>query len=132
MGLNDAAAHCPVCGTEYRPGFEVCADDGTRLVPGPAPGGFRPPEPPPDPPADAGVPAGDWKPVARFSSEDEARLLAGRLDAEGIEARIFPEQRGGYYGGGIVAAAVHGPIDVLVHEERLLEAEALIDRLGDG
>jgi hypothetical protein len=32
-----AAAHCPTCLAEYRPGFDVCADCGTPLVAGPAP-----------------------------------------------------------------------------------------------
>jgi len=32
-----AAAHCPTCLIEYRAGFDVCADCGTPLEPGPAP-----------------------------------------------------------------------------------------------
>lgn len=32
-----AAAYCPACLIEYRAGFEICADCGTPLEPGPAP-----------------------------------------------------------------------------------------------
>ena len=32
-----AYQHCPHCLAEYREGFEVCADCGHHLVPGPAP-----------------------------------------------------------------------------------------------
>ena len=32
-----AAAHCPNCLAGYRPGFDVCADCGIALEPGPAP-----------------------------------------------------------------------------------------------
>ena len=35
--LGRAAAHCPRCLAEYRAGFDTCADDGTSLLPGPAP-----------------------------------------------------------------------------------------------
>lgn len=69
-----------------------------------------------------------WVPVATYLREDEARLVAGRLDAEGIPARIYPEEIGTYYGSAVEALMRHG-IDVLVHEHRLLEARALITEL---
>ena len=68
-----------------------------------------------------------WAEVARFGREDEARLLAGRLHAEGIEARVYPEFQGGYYG-----ESVNIPVQVLVPEHRIVEARAVVDRLEQG
>jgi hypothetical protein len=65
-----------------------------------------------------------WAEVASFGREDEARLLAGRLQAEGIEARVYPEFQGGYYG-----ESVNIPVQVLVPEHRVLEARAVMERL---
>jgi len=120
--LDEVAAHCPTCGAEYRLGFDTCADDGTALVPGPAPadGADAEPSPPPSAPA-AEV---RWAVVASFAREEEARLLAGRLGTEGIEARVYPEFQGGYYG-----ESVHVPVRVLVPEHRVLEARAVIEEL---
>jgi hypothetical protein len=127
-GSDEAAAHCPTCGAEYRAGFEVCADDGALLVPGPAPqsepssGRDRPVTPPP-----AGPPV-RWVEVASFSREEEARLLAGRLEAEGVPARTYPEEPGDYYGAG-TSAMLGQPIHVLVPELRVLEAREVIEGL---
>jgi hypothetical protein len=65
-----------------------------------------------------------WAEVASYGREDEARLLAGRLQAEGIEARVYPEFQGGYYG-----ESVNIPVQVLVPEHRVLEARAVMERL---
>ncbi|MGH2678682.1 MAG: putative signal transducing protein [Actinomycetota bacterium] len=65
-----------------------------------------------------------WAEVASFGREDEARLLAGRLQAEGIEARVYPEFQGGYYG-----ESVNIPVRVLVPEHRVLEARDVLDQL---
>jgi Putative prokaryotic signal transducing protein len=65
-----------------------------------------------------------WVEVASFGREDEARLLAGRLQAEDIEARVYPEFQGGYYG-----ESVNIPVRVLVPEHRALEARAVMERL---
>ena len=47
-----------------------------------------------------------------------------RLKAEGIEARVYPEFQGGYYG-----ESVNIPVKVLVPEHRALEARAVMERL---
>jgi hypothetical protein len=62
-----------------------------------------------------------WVTVATYAREDEARLAAGRLEADGIEANVYPEFQGGYYGG-----SVNMPVQVLVPEHRLLEARAVL------
>jgi hypothetical protein len=63
-----------------------------------------------------------WVTVATFAREDEARLAAGRLEADGIAAKVYPEFQGGYYGG-----SVNMPVQVLVPQHRLLEARAVLD-----
>jgi hypothetical protein len=71
-----------------------------------------------------------WVPVAQFSRDQEARLLAGRLEAEGIEVKIDPEWQGGPYG-----EAIWVPVSVLVPEHRMLEAREIveeIERMGSG
>jgi putative signal transducing protein len=124
--LNEAASYCPQCGAEYREGFDVCADDGTTLIPGPAPADLvLPPEPviapepegPPSPPA-------NWVRVAAFPDEKEARVLAGLLQTARIEARVYPEFQGNFYGEGIMV-----PVQVLVPEHQAAEARQLVDQL---
>jgi hypothetical protein len=66
----------------------------------------------------------EWFAVAAFSEEAEARLLAGRLEAEGLETRLYPEFQGSYYG-----EAVNLPFQVLVPSHRVLEARAVLARL---
>jgi hypothetical protein len=66
----------------------------------------------------------EWFAVAAFSEEAEARLLSGRLEAEGIETRLYPEFQGSYYGD-----AVNLPFQVLVLSHRVLEARAVLARL---
>ena len=125
MTADEVASHCPTCGAEYRPGFEVCADDGTRLVIGAAP--QDPPEAnsPPQAPVDPPV---RWVAVASFAREEEARLLSGRLEAEGVPARIDPEGRAYYYGPG-TSAMLGQPIRVLVPENRELETRLIVEEL---
>ncbi|HYZ11611.1 MAG TPA: DUF2007 domain-containing protein [Actinomycetota bacterium] len=73
--------------------------------------------------------AARWVSVARFGSQDEARLLAGRLEAEGIPASIFPEPQFTYYGRDTLSH-LGQPIEVLVPEHRVVEARVLIEELG--
>jgi hypothetical protein len=120
-GLDTVGGYCPTCGTEYRPGFDTCADDGTPLVPGPRPEPSPEPVPAPEP---TGMPGSRWVPVARFMREEEAHLLAGRLRSEGIEAAVYPAWQGGYYG-----ESVNLPISVLVPEHRLLEAREMVGEI---
>jgi hypothetical protein len=73
----DAVAHCPRCGTEYRAGFDRCADCDVELLPGPT---SVPPttlSKPPDHP--------DVVTLCRLYFQD-ARLLVGALQAAGIRA----------------------------------------------
>ncbi|MGH2682283.1 MAG: putative signal transducing protein [Actinomycetota bacterium] len=62
--------------------------------------------------------------MAEFVREQEARLLAGRLEAEGIGVRMYPEWQGGPYGETLLL-----PVAVLVQEHRLLEAREIIEEI---
>jgi Putative prokaryotic signal transducing protein len=65
-----------------------------------------------------------WVEVASFTKEEEARLLAGRLEAEGIEVQVFPEFQASYY-----RDVLPVPVRVLVPEHRALEAREILERL---
>jgi hypothetical protein len=87
--LNEVGGHCPTCGAEYRPGFDTCADDGTSLVPEPAP-----PATPPTP-----IKKPRPRPIHKVQTvlltelpTEEARLLVGRLRADGIAAWLEVEE----------------------------------------
>jgi hypothetical protein len=66
--------------------------------------------------------------VGAFGNQDEARLLAGRLEAEGVEARVFPEPTFSLYGRDTVAM-LGQPTQVLVPEDRLEEARRIIEEV---
>jgi Putative prokaryotic signal transducing protein len=70
-----------------------------------------------------------WTRVESFLRIDEARLLAGRLNAEGIPARTDPEDVLNTYGTVTGALLSHG-IDVLVPNDRAAEARKLIERIA--
>jgi hypothetical protein len=71
-----------------------------------------------------GSPEVRWLEVASFTKEEEARLLAGRLEAEGIEVQVFPEFQASYY-----RDVLPLPVRVLVPEHRAGEAHELLERL---
>lgn len=77
---------------------------------------------------DPGRHDGGWVRVATLLGEDEARLLAGRLEAEGIPSRLDPEEIGTYYGPAVESLMRHG-IGILVHEQRVSEARKVIAEL---
>ncbi len=83
--ITTIASHCPICGMEYRAGFDTCADDGSALVAGPAP---LPGEPDSGSPQDA-APGDAWaKANERFQNGWTA---PGERDAEGTDADDHPE-----------------------------------------
>jgi hypothetical protein len=65
-----------------------------------------------------------WVEVASFAKEEEARLLAGRLQAEGIEVQVFPEFQASYY-----RDVLPVPVRVLVPEHRVAEALQIVEGL---
>ena len=73
-------------------------------------------------------PTTEWVRVGTFFDMNQARLLAGRLHAEGIPAELDPPVVGDYYGEQAGVYFAHG-IKVLVPEDRRLEARQLIDEL---
>ncbi|MGH2711979.1 MAG: hypothetical protein ACRDH9_12355 [Actinomycetota bacterium] len=126
--LNKAAAYCPTCGAEYREGFDRCADDGTKLIPGPPPPEPVPaPEPFTAPETSEPMLETKWVSARSFLDGREAMLLAGRLESEGIPARAYPEPGSGYRPE-VTGVMLQGT-EVLVPADRLLEARQLINQL---
>ena len=70
---------CPSCETEYQPEVVQCADCGEALVE----------QLPPPEPEGAGRAVREV-PVARFGTEAEALIFAGRLEEKGIHAVVVP------------------------------------------
>jgi len=70
--------YCTRCEVEYQEGFTACADCGALLV---------------DAPPEAEDEAPEWSLLTEVARDTEARLLQGRLEAEGIpctlESRTF-------------------------------------------
>jgi hypothetical protein len=127
--LNRAAAHCPVCFAEYREGFDTCADDGTRLKPGPAPvtedhapqeaRGHRHP-----------IEDRHDRPVALCSLPQlDADLLVGRLHAEGMVASADDPPLSTTYGRALANAQL---ARVWVLESQLRGAQEIARRALSG
>lgn len=69
-----------------------------------------------------------WVKLAEYALELQARLVAGRLEAEGIPVTLDPEMQHEPYGPGSNAFLGKG-VDLYVPENRLLEARDLIVEL---
>jgi hypothetical protein len=91
--LNTVGGHCPRCGAEYRRGFDTCADCEIPLVPGPAPEATSDFDHIPSE-GDRLADSDEVQPVAVTALPwEEAWLMAGRLKADGIPARVFPDSQ---------------------------------------
>jgi hypothetical protein len=136
--LNAVGGHCPRCGTDYRPGFHMCADCGVPLLPGPAPDAGHPDPEKVDAWAEAN--ARVWsEPHKEHTSKDfaeiasvcrlpweEAWLMVGRLRSEGIPALVYPQDFSPF-------AKWHTKIfDVVVAKDRLEDARWVIRDLALG
>jgi hypothetical protein len=120
-----AAAYCPTCLAEYREGFDVCADDGTPLLAGPAPAPEEDLQEPERPRIQTGA---RWVKLGDIGSEEHARLLAGRLESEGIPVTLSPDRLYEFYGtgtGGLLGQA----IELYVPEDQVLRARQVIEEL---
>ena len=69
-----------------------------------------------------------WVKVAEYGREEQARLVAGRLELEGIPVTLSPESQHEIYGPGSSAFLGKG-VELYVPENRLLEARGLIEEL---
>jgi hypothetical protein len=123
--LDEAAAYCPVCLAEYRAGFDVCADDGTPLLSGPAPAPEEETEEPERPRIQTGA---RWQKLADIGTEERARLLAGRLESEGIPVTLSPDRLYEFYGPG-TGSFLGKAIEVYVPEDQILRARQVIEEL---
>lgn len=123
--LNRAASYCPTCLAEYREGFDICADDGTPLLPGPAPA----PEDETDEPERPRIQTGArWQKLADIGTEEHARLLAGRLESEGIPVTLSPDRLYEFYGRG-TGSLLGQAIELYVPEDQILRARQVIEEL---
>ncbi len=122
---NRAAAYCPTCLAEYREGFDVCADDGTPLLSGSAPAPEEEREEPEPPRIQTGA---RWQKLGEIRSEEDARLLAGRLESEGIPVTMSPDRLYEFYGHG-TGALLGKAIEVYVPEDMVLRARQVIEEL---
>jgi hypothetical protein len=121
VDIATPAAYCPNCGAEYRTGFETCLDCGTELLRGPLPDDWAPADPIPKEPESKSHP----EPVTLCTLPwDEAWLLAGKLNDEGIEARVDPDTLAPYTGLGIPPMGRNG-YDVVVPKGRIEEAREI-------
>ena len=123
--LNRAAAYCPTCLAEYREGFDVCADDATPLLSGPAPAPEEETEEPERPRIQTGA---RWQKLGEMRTEEEARLLTGRLESEGIPVTLSPDRLYEFYGDG-TGALLGKAIEVYVPEDMVLRAQQVIEEL---
>ena len=78
-----------------------------------------------------GPPSSHWVVTAEFGVQERARLLAGRLEAEGIPTLLEPEWASTHYGPS-TSAFLGRPFSVLVPEDRLEDARALIREIEAG
>ncbi|TVP64110.1 MAG: DUF2007 domain-containing protein [Nitriliruptor sp.] len=67
--------------------------------------------------------------IQRFSSRVDAEVAASMLNACGIDARVVNDDTGGMHPN---LAFGHGGSEVVVPDEQLEEATALLDDAGDG
>ena len=67
--------------------------------------------------------------IRRFSSRVDAEVAASMLNARGIEALVVNDDTGGMHPN---LAFGHGGSEVVVPDEQLEEATALLDDAGDG
>lgn len=69
-----------------------------------------------------------WVKLAEYGREEQARLVAGRLEIEGIPVTLSPESPADIYGPGSSAYLGKG-IEIYVPENRLLEARMILEHL---
>ena len=69
-----------------------------------------------------------WVKLAEYGREDQARLVAGRLESEGIPVTLNPDMQHEIYGPGSNAILGKG-VELFVPEDRLLQARELIEQL---
>ena len=69
-----------------------------------------------------------WVKLAEYAVELRARLVAGRLEAEGIPVTLNPEMQHEPYGPGTNVLLGKG-VELYVPEDRLLQAQELITQL---
>src|SRR5436309_11453519 len=71
--------YCADCRLEYEDGVEACTDCGRTLVAGSMP----------ERPEGAGGPEEKWAPLMRVRKKENAEIVRGLLESEGIECEVI-------------------------------------------
>ncbi len=114
---------CPVCGDEYRPGFERCADCSVALVETLEPRFHAPPS------------SGELVTVLETGSESLVAIARSILDAAGIPYAARNQSLQNLFGWGTVGTGfnvVTGPVRFQVPLDCEAEARALLTELPLG
>lgn len=104
---------CPACRSEYRPGFDRCADCDVALIP----------TLPADPPPPSSAAAGRRRPVFSCTDLPQALVLHSLLLDSGFDA-VLENEHSARFGIGLSTSAV--PIVISVAEEEAGQAEVVL------
>ena len=119
--------HCPTCLAEYRAGFAICTNCGSRLVAGPAPA--------PEARLEGGLefveaPEREETDLDRFALEETPVVLASMVeeDVAAVLAALETEEIGARAG----SRTDDGGVEIVVHAANVADAQAvLIEFTGD-
>jgi hypothetical protein len=114
--------YCPACGSEYRPGFDVCADCGTELVDEPTATAN---------PAEDGSAAHHWIPVHNTGRSMDAELVRSYLEGNGLTAEVWSSGLGRWRMESAITEVTGVPNDfsafrVMVPDDQVEAARALL------
>lgn len=114
--------YCPSCGSEYRPGFDVCADCGTELVDEPIASADT---------AEEETAAHHWVPVHNTGRSMDAELVRSYLEGNGLTAEVWGSGLGRWRMEAAITEVTGVPNDfsafrVMVPDDQVADARALL------
>jgi hypothetical protein len=109
---------CPLCHTEYRPGFDRCADCCVDLVE------TLPERPQTD--ASQEIYQGEWVTVANLTSKSDVALLKAMLDSESIPFTVQND------GPAFVLVGTAVPTSFQVPQDERDRAVEMVEQLAQG
>ncbi len=109
---------CPQCHTEYRPGFDQCADCNVPLV-----------EALPESPSEPGPsidPDAEWEIVANINMQSDVAILKSMLESEGVPFVVVGDTSATIDVGSAMSSRFMVPVDHLAH------AREVVAQLAEG